>query len=44
MISADIENQINQLALSEKLNYMKMIGLKNTGLDMLIQKVIKFLN
>ena len=38
MISADIENQINQLALSEKLNYMKMIGLKNTGLDMLIQK------
>ena len=38
MISADIENQINQLALSEKLNYMKMIGLKNTGLDMLIRK------
>ncbi len=38
IISADIENQINQLDLSEKTNYMKMIGLKKTGLDSLIQK------
>ena len=38
IVSADIENQINQLDLSEKKNYMKMIGLEETGLDMLIQK------
>ena len=37
-ISADIENQINGLDMKEKKNYMEMIGLKNTGLDMLIQK------
>ena len=38
IISADIENQINQLENDEKENYMEMIGLKRTGLDMLIQK------
>ena len=38
IISADIENQINQLENEEKENYMKMIGLKKTGLNMLIQK------
>ncbi len=38
IVSADIENQINQLAKDEKKNYMEMIGLKNTGLDLLIQK------
>ena len=38
LISADIENQINQLENDEKINYMKMIGLKETGLSMLIQK------
>ena len=38
IISADIENQINELDVSEKKNYMEMIGLKKTGLDMLIQK------
>ncbi len=38
IISADIENQINELDSNEKQNYMKMIGLKNTGLDLLIQK------
>ena len=38
IVSADIENQINQLASEEKKNYMKMIGLKETGLNMLIQK------
>ena len=38
IVSAEIENQINQLENDEKLNYMKMIGLKETGLSMLIQK------
>jgi len=38
IISADIENQINQLENEEKKNYMEMIGLKRTGLNMLIQK------
>tara|TARA_B100001057_G_scaffold494549_1_gene591361 strand:- start:28 stop:1101 length:1074 start_codon:yes stop_codon:yes gene_type:complete len=43
IISADIENQINQLDVSEKKNYMEMIGLKETGLDLLIQKGYKIL-
>ncbi len=43
IISADIENQINELEKEEKKNYMEMIGLKNTGLDMLIQKGYKIL-
>ena len=38
IISADIENQINELDISEKKNYMEMIGLKKTGLNVLIQK------
>ena len=38
IVSADIENQINQLENEEKETYMKMIGLKKTGLNMLIQK------
>ena len=38
IVSADIENQINQLEYEEKDNYMEMIGLKKTGLNMLIQK------
>jgi len=38
IISADIENQINQLENDERANYMEMIGLKKTGLNMLIQK------
>ena len=38
IISADIENQINELDIKEKKNYMDMIGLKRTGLDFLIQK------
>ena len=38
IISADIENQLNELELAEKKNYMKMIGLKQTGLDALIKK------
>ena len=43
IVSADIENQINELAEEEKKNYMEMIGLKNTGLNMLIQKGYKIL-
>ncbi len=43
IVSADIENQINQLDINEKKNYMEMIGLKETGLDMLIQKGYKIL-
>ncbi|MDC1280355.1 redox-regulated ATPase YchF [Pelagibacteraceae bacterium] len=38
IVSADIENQINQLENEEKENYMEMIGLKKTGLNMIIQK------
>ena len=38
MISADIENQINQLEGDEKKNYMEMINLKETGLNILIKK------
>ncbi len=43
IISADIENQINELDSVERKNYMEMIGLKDTGLDMLIQKGYKIL-
>ena len=43
IISADIENQINDLKTEEKINYMEMIGLKKTGLNMLIQKGYKIL-
>ena len=43
VVSADIENQINELEESEKKNYMDMIGLKETGLNMLIQKGYKIL-
>ena len=43
IISADIENQINELSSVEKNNYMEMIGLKETGLNLLIQKGYKIL-
>ena len=43
MISADIENQINQLENEEKINYMKMINLNETGLNTLIKKGYKLL-
>ena len=43
IVSADIENQINELEKNERKNYMEMIGLKETGLDMLIQKGYKIL-
>ena len=38
IVSADIENQINDLNNDEKKKYMEMISLKKIGLDMLIQK------
>ena len=39
IISADIENQINQLGNdSDKKNYMEMINIKQTGLSLLIKK------
>ena len=43
IISADIENQLNQLDMNEKKNYMNIIGLKETGLNSLIQKGYKIL-
>jgi len=43
VISADIENQINELEKDERKNYMEMIGLKETGLNILIQKGYKIL-
>ena len=43
IVSADIENQINELDNNERKNYMDMIGLTNTGLDTLIQKGYKIL-
>ncbi len=43
IVSADTENQINELDSEERKNYMEMIGLKDTGLDMLIQKGYKIL-
>ena len=43
IVSADIENQINDLDKNEKKNYMEMIGLKETGLSLLIQKGYKIL-
>tara|TARA_B100000035_G_scaffold282978_1_gene264859 strand:- start:263 stop:1336 length:1074 start_codon:yes stop_codon:yes gene_type:complete len=43
IVSADIENQINELDKEERKNYMKMIGLNQTGLDLLIRKGYKIL-
>ena len=43
IVSADIENQINELEKNERKNYMEMIGLANTGLHMLIKKGYKIL-
>ena len=44
IISADIENQINQFEEEEKTNYMNMIGLEETGLNKLISKGYNILN
>ena len=45
IISADIENQINQLEdENEKKNYMNMIGMSETGLNSLIRKGYELLS
>ena len=45
VISADIENQINQLEdENEKKNYMKMINMPETGLNLLIKKGYELLS
>ena len=38
IISAEIENQISRFEADEKKNYMKMINIKDTGLNLLIKK------
>ena len=43
VIDEHYKNQINQLENDERVNYMEMIGLKKTGLNMLIQKGYKIL-
>ena len=44
IVSADIENQINELDSNEKKNYMEMIGLNETGLNKLIKKGYEILD
>ena len=44
IISAEIENQINQLGGKEKQEYMNMLNLKDTSLNNLIRKGYKLLN
>ena len=43
IVSAEVENQINQLKDDEKKNYMQMINLKETSLNILIKKGYKLL-
>ena len=43
IISAEVENQINQLKDDEKKNYMQMINLEETSLNTLIKKGYKLL-
>ncbi len=38
IISAEIENQLNELENEERKNYMKMINIDDTGLNLLIKK------
>ena len=38
IVSAEIENQLNQLDKEERINYMKMINVKETGLETIIRK------
>ena len=44
IISAEIENQINQLGDKEKKEYMNMLNIENTSLNNLIKKGYKLLN
>ena len=43
IVSVEVENQINQLKDDEKKNYMQMINLKETSLNILIKKGYKLL-
>ena len=38
LVSAEIENQINQLEKNEKKNFMELMDIKKTGLNYLIEK------
>ena len=44
IISAEIENQINQLEDKEKYDFMKMLNIKDTGLNNLVKKGYNLLN
>ena len=44
IISAEVENQINQLENNEKQNFMKLLNIKETGLNNLIKKGYKLLD
>ena len=43
LVSAEIENQINQLENEEKKNFMELMNIKKTGLNYLIEKGYKLL-
>ena len=43
LISAEIENQINQLDKNEKKNFMELMNIKKTGLNYLIERGYKLL-
>jgi len=43
LISAEIENQINQLENNEKKNFMELMNIEKTGLNYLIEKGYKLL-
>tara|TARA_B100000963_G_scaffold209492_1_gene182459 strand:+ start:1879 stop:2952 length:1074 start_codon:yes stop_codon:yes gene_type:complete len=43
LVSAEIENQINQLEQNEKGNFMKLMSIEKTGLNYLIEKGYKLL-
>ena len=43
-ISAEIENQLNELENEERKNYMKMINIDDTGLNLLIKKGYELLS
>jgi len=44
IISAEIENQLNSLNDEEKIKYMKMLGIKETGIKVLTKKGYNLLN
>jgi len=44
IISAEIENQLNSLSDQEKINYMDMLGIKETGIKTLTKKGYNLLN